>query len=163
MGYWLDADDNYYIGDKQSPGDTAVTERPFYTMTWDGSVWNYDLPATRNVVKQQYARDLADDVNLILEEGDSPEGLVSLIIYAFVATDVSQYSEHVSADTPVLDGYITNVGGTKADAATALGLQISVIGSVIGQVLGQKVTDFALIDAAGTGEAIRAITYARPF
>lgn len=163
MGYYIDGSSNYYEGDKREPSDTAVTQRPFYTCTWDGSAWSYDLAATRKAAKNIYTTAMAVDISLAMSQSSDPIDVMSIIALAFMRADVAAYADNVAQNCPFIDGYRTITGETKAACAATVATQADLIAGVLGVVLAQRNADYALMDAAVSGPAILAIVYVRPF
>ena len=163
MGYYIDGSSNYYEGDKRSPSDTAVTQRPFYTCTWGGASWSYDLAATRIAAKNIYTTAMATDISLAMSESADPIDTMSIIALAFMRVDVAAYADNVAQNCPFIDGYRTITGETKAACAATVATQADLIAGVLGVVLAQRNEDYALMDAAVSGPAILAIVYVRPF
>jgi hypothetical protein len=163
MGYYIDGSSNYYEGDKRSPSDTAVDQRPYPTMDWTAGAWVYDLAATRIMAKQVYTVAMTADLSSAIATGTNPVDMLTTIGYAFMRADLVAYADNAANNCPFIDGYRAITGDTKANCVTDILNDADLAAGLLGKVLARRATDYNLIDAAATGPDIIAIVYVRPF
>ena len=163
MGYYIDGSSNYYEGDKRSPSDTAVDQRPYPTCDWTAGAWVYDLPATRIMTKQVYTTAMTADLASAMATGSNPVDMLTTIGYAFMRADLVAYGDNVANNCPFIDGYRVITGDTKADCVTDILNDADLASALLGKLLARRDLDYNLIDAAVTGPDITAIVYVRPF
>lgn len=163
MGYYIDGSSNYYEGDKRSPSDTAVDQRPYPTCDWTAGAWVYDLPATRIMTKQVYTTAMTADLASAMATGSNPVDMLTTIGYAFMRADLVAYGDNVANNCPFIDGYRVITGDTKADCVTDILNDADLASTLLGKLLARRDLDYNLIDAAVTGPDITAIVYVRPF
>ena len=163
MGYYIDGSSNYYEGDKRSPSDTAVDQRPYPTCDWTAGAWVYDLPATRIMTKQVYTTAMTADLASAMATGSNPVDMLTTIGYAFMRADLVAYGDNVANNCPFIDGYRVITGDTKADCVTDILNDAHLASALLGKLLARRDLDYNLIDAAVTGPDITAIVYVRPF
>ena len=167
MGYWLTLSDDYYEGDQNLLTDIAVSQRPHITCAYDRgtTVWSYVLANTRLWAKALYTRDMDEDLRAMITndyENMGNSGLFDTVASALMLIDIATYTDNVANNCPFVEGYRTITGQTKANAVTSLTGDADFGVGIIGKMYANKVTDFAAMDAAGTGPDILAITYTRP-
>jgi hypothetical protein len=165
MGYWVTAapDYDYYEGDQQSSTDIAVTERPYYTCTWDGAAWVYDLAATKSAAKMTYSIAMNDDFNAALYSSGDPVTQVCIYGYLAMITDLVSYTDNVANNVPFIDGWLAEKGsGTKADVVSDITGDADIGMASLGKIMYCRKRDFALIDAAATGPDALAVVYVSP-
>jgi len=163
MGYYIDGSSNYYEGDKRSPSDTAVDQRPYPTMDWTAGAWVYDLAATRIMAKQVYTTAMTADLASAMATGTNPVDMLTTIGYAFMRADLVAYADNAANNCPFIDGYRVITGDTKADCVTDILNDADLAAALLGKLLARRNEDYNLIDAAATGPDITAIVYVRPF
>lgn len=163
MGYYIDGSSYYYEGDKRSPSDTAVDQRPYPTCDWTAGAWVYDLPATRIMTKQVYTTAMTADLASAMATGSNPVDMLTTIGYAFMRADLVAYGDNVANNCPFIDGYRVITGDTKADCVTDILNDADLAADLLGKLLARRNEDYNLIDAAVTGPDITAIVYVRPF
>ena len=164
MGYYLDGSSNYYEGDKRASTDTEVTQRPYYTCTWNAglSAWEYDLAATRIANKRVWNKAASDDIQAAFDDDGITLQIALLYIAMFI--DAVTYTDNAANNSPFYDGYLAESGlANKAAVHAAIKNDYDLAGVVFGKVFALRDADFALMDAAATGPDILAITYSRPF
>jgi len=164
-GFWVTAapDYDYYEGDQQSSTDIAVTQRPYFTCSWDGAAWVYDLAATQISAKQVYAIAMEDDFLSVLSAGSDPVMPTSIYGYLSMMTDLVSYTDNSANNTPFIDGWLAEKGsGTRADVVTDITGDADTGVAALGKMMFCRKRDFALIDAAATGPDALAVVYVSP-
>ena len=165
MGYYVTPapDYNYYEGDQLSSSDTAVSQRPHSTCSWDGAAWVYDLAETRIVAKQTYNSAMQEDFDIALSASSDPVLPVSIYGYLSMMTDLVSYTDNSANNVPFIDGWLAEKGsGTKADVVADITGDADFGIAALGKIMFCRKRDFALIDAAATGPDILAIVYVSP-
>ena len=164
MGYWLTAGLDYYEGDQRALADTAVSQRPYPTCTWNSglSTWEYDLAATRIAHKRTWNIAASADIQTAFDEDGITLQIALLYIAMFI--DAVTYTDNAANNSPFYDGYLAESGlANKAAVHAAIKNDYDIAGVVFGKVFALRDADFATMDAALTGPDILAVTYARPF
>lgn len=163
MGYYVKSDySGYYEGDKRLSTDVSVTQRPYYTCSWDGAAWVYDLTATRNAAIKQWNQDCSVDFQSALAEDGLDLTFASFYLALFA--DAVSYTDNAANNTPFYDGYLVASGlANKAAVHAAIKNDWDLAAYIIGKIMAARDIAIDDINAAATGPDILAVTYSRPF
>jgi len=163
MGYYVKSDySGYYEGDQRLSTDISVTQRPYFTCSWDGAAWVYDLPATRIAAIKTWNQACSIDFQSALAEDGLDLTFTTIFIALFA--DAVSYADNVTNNTPFYDGYLATSGlANKAAVNTAIKNDWDYAGYIVGQLMAARDIAIDAINAALTGPDILAVTYARPF
>jgi|GEM_PF-2655613 len=82
MGYFINTDLGYYVGDQISPQDQAVPQRPDATYEWSGNAWgqNSAMAAAAKAASTQASIDQLASLGSDSSMSRGLEDLVSLLI-----------------------------------------------------------------------------------